>query len=239
MEGHVGRVLAPLVALAQADGTSPSARGVLFALNEGLGCVPRRRLGPLVKLLGTADRRWLARHGVRIGRVAVFVQDLASREAIALRALLFAVRSSGTPWIPGGPSVPIDSRVSSDACAASGYVALGPRALRADLAERVAQRAFELAQEGRLVADASLASLAGASVEEAAAILKALGYVPTAQGRFEWRRRGRSAGGRRVLAVRSTVCRMPNIDRVESEGSCEDWWPAGGQARAAVERLSP
>lgn len=192
VEGHVARGLRPLAALAQAAGSSPAARAVQFALTEGLGCVPRRQLGPLVKQLATADRRWLAGHGVRIGRVSVFVQDLAAREGLALRALLFAVRTGGGAWIPGGPSVPIDSSVSSEACAASGYLALGPRALRADLAERVAQRAFERAQAGRLEADAALASLAGSTVEEAGAILKALGYTPDAQGRFEWRRRSGS-----------------------------------------------
>ena len=192
MEGHVTQALGPLVALAQAAGSNPSARAVQFALTEGLGCVPRRQVRPLAQQLGPADRRWLARHGVRLGRVAVFVQDLAARDATALRALLFAVRGGGAAWIPSGPSVPIDSRVSSDACAASGYLALGPRALRADLAERVAQRASELAQAGRLEADASLASLAGSSVEEAAGILKALGYAPGAHGRFEWRRRSGS-----------------------------------------------
>jgi ATP-dependent RNA helicase SUPV3L1/SUV3 len=192
MEGHVARVLRPLVALSEASGSSPAARAVQFALTEGLGCVTRRQLGPLVKQLGTADRRWLARHGVRLGRVAVFVQDIAAREATALRALLFAVRGGGAAWIPGGPSVSVDSRVSPDACAASGHLILGPRALRADLVERVAQRAFDLAQAGRLQADAALASLAGSSVEEVAGILKALGYAPGAHGRFEWRRRSGS-----------------------------------------------
>jgi ATP-dependent RNA helicase SUPV3L1/SUV3 len=191
VEGHVTRVLAPLVALARAEGSSPSARAVQFALSEGLGCVPRRQVGSLVKQLAAADRRWLARHGVRLGRVGVFVQDLASREATALRALLFSVRSGQPAWIPGGVSVPVDSRVSPEACAASGYVVLGPRALRADLAERVAQRAFDLAQADHLQADAALGSLAGASVEETAGILKALGYTQGAQGRFEWRRRSR------------------------------------------------
>jgi hypothetical protein len=151
-----------------------------------------------VKQLATADRRWLARHGVRLGRVAVYLQDLASREAVALRALLCAVRWSGAAWIPTGPSVAIDASASTHACAASGYITLGPRALRADVAERVAQRAYELAQAGRLEADASLAALAGASVEEAAAILKALGYVPGAHGRFEWR--GRSGPRSRVAS---------------------------------------
>ncbi len=196
VEAHAARVLAPLVTLARAEGSSPSSRAVQFALSEGMGCVPRRRLGALVKQLGPSDRRWLARHGVRLGRVAVFVQDLASREATALRALLFAVRAGGAAWTPASVSMRVEPGLSPEACAAAGYVVLGARALRADLAERVAQRAFELAQSGRLEADASLASLAGASIEETVGILKALGYAPDAQGRFVWARKGlrRAAG---------------------------------------------
>ena len=191
MEAHVARLLGPLVTLAQAEGSSPAARAVQFALTEGLGCVPRRQVGALVKQLGTADRRWLARHGVRLGRVAVFVQDIASRDAVALRALLFAVRAGGTAWIPATPSVPTESGIASQAAAAAGYAVLGPRALRADVAERVAQRAFELAQAGRLEADAELASLAGAPTDEVGGILRALGYTMGAHGCFEWRRSSR------------------------------------------------
>jgi hypothetical protein len=121
----------------------------------------------------------------------VFVQDIASRDALALRALLFAIRTGGAAWIPASASLPVEAGTTPQAAATVGYVVLGPRALRADLAERVAQRAFELAQAGRLEADAALASLAGASVEDAAAILTALGYTKGAHGRFEWRRRSR------------------------------------------------
>jgi ATP-dependent RNA helicase SUPV3L1/SUV3 len=195
VEGHLARVLGPLVTLAQASGSSPAARAVQFALTEGLGCVPRRQVAPLVRQLGPADRRWLARHGVRTGRVSVFVQDLASREATALRALLFAVRRGAVAWVPTGPSVPTDPRVSPQACAAAGFVVLGPRALRADLAERLAQHAFERAREGRLEADGSIASLASCPIEEAAGLLTALGYAPNAQGRFVWGR-GVRAGDR-------------------------------------------
>ena len=150
--------------------------------------MPRRQVGALVKQLVTADRRWLARHGVRLGRVAVFVQGIASRDAVALRALLFAVRAGASAWIPATPSVPTEPGVASQAAAAAGYVVLGPRALRADVAERVAQRAFELAQAGRLEADAALASLAGAPTDDVAGLLKALGYTKGANGLFEWRR---------------------------------------------------
>jgi ATP-dependent RNA helicase SUPV3L1/SUV3 len=189
LEGHVAHVLGPLVMLARAEGSSPAARAIQFALVEGLGCVPRRPVGTLVKQLGPADRRWLARHGVRLGRVAVFLPALAAREGVLLRALLFAVRRGEPAWIPPAEalSVPHDGRVPEAAYGASGFVALGPRAVRADAAERVAQRAFERAQESRLTADASLAALVGCPTEELAGVLRALGYAPSADGRFAWR----------------------------------------------------
>jgi hypothetical protein len=120
----------------------------------------------------------------------VFLPGPATRDAIVLRALLFAVRHGGAAWTPPGSplSVPADARVPSAAYGASGYVVLGPRALRADAAERLAQRAFERAQSGRLEADAEMAALAEAPLDQAGALLSALGYAARSAGRYEWRR---------------------------------------------------
>ena len=194
LEGHVSRLLADLARLAQAEGVSPAARAVQFALVEGLGCVPRRTVAAQVKQLGPGDRRWLATYGVRIGRLSLFLPDLSGREATLLRATLSAVRRGGAPWLPaaGTLSAPVDARVPAAAVAAAGYVLLGAHAVRADAAERLAQHAWERAQQRRLEADAAVAALAGCGPEDAAALLRALGYARLPNGRFEWSRRARS-----------------------------------------------
>jgi ATP-dependent RNA helicase SUPV3L1/SUV3 len=191
LEAHVGRLLGPLAGLAAAADLAPSARAVQFALVEGLGCVARRRVAAQAKQLTPADRRALARYGVRLGRLAVFGSDPPSRDAVALRAVLSAVRRSGPAWLPpaGALSAPLDARATEAACAAAGYVLLGPRAVRADAAERLAQQAYDRAQARRLEADEALATIAGCPVGEVPALLKAIGYVALPNGRYEWRRR--------------------------------------------------
>ena len=99
--------------------------------------------------------------------------------------------------------MPHDGRVPEAAYGASGSVALGPRAVRADAAERVAQRAFERAQESRLTADASLAALVGCPTEELAGVLRALGYAPSADGRFAWRARAHHGRERASVVTRA------------------------------------
>ena len=191
LEARIARVLSPLAALARADAPNSAARAVQFALGESLGCVPRRDVAGSLKQLGPAERRALARLGVRIGRLSVFLPALLGRDATTLRAALSAARRNASAWLPpaDAPSVPADGNVPPAAYAAAGYVPLGPRVLRAETAERLAQRAFERSQSGRLLADEEIASLAGSTIEHAADVLRALGYGAIAGGRFEWRRR--------------------------------------------------
>jgi ATP-dependent RNA helicase SUPV3L1/SUV3 len=191
LDARIAKLLEPLAALSKAEAPTSAARAVQFALAQSLGCVPRRDLAGPLKGLGPAERRALARHGVRIGRLSVFLPSLVGRDATTLRAALSAARRNAPAWVPppDAPSVAADGRVSPAAYTAAGYVPLGPRVLRAETAERLAQRAFERSQSGRLLADEEIASLAGCPLEQAADVLRALGYGAVPDGRFEWRRR--------------------------------------------------
>ena len=59
---------------------------------------------------------------------------------------------------------------------AMGYVSFGALAVRADIAERIASKAWALGRKGAFEATAELMSLAGCSAGGMAAILKGLGY---------------------------------------------------------------
>ncbi|KJV08326.1 hypothetical protein VZ95_18500, partial [Elstera litoralis] len=56
------------------------------------------------------------------------------------------------------------------------FVVLGPRVVRADLVERLAQAVREKAAQGPFAADASLARLAYCNPDDIPAVLAALGY---------------------------------------------------------------
>ncbi|PYQ46131.1 MAG: disulfide oxidoreductase [Acidobacteria bacterium] len=163
---------------------SPPMRGLLFAWRAGLGTVARRQVSSQLAALTPADRRELSRRGICLGRLAIFAPVLLRPDAVRLRALLWSVhRDAGSvPLLAGAPSVRIDPRVPSAFYAACGYVPAGPRAVRADRAERFAAEARKRNREGKPVEVAQLATVAGCPAEDVEPILAALGFVRDREG---------------------------------------------------------
>jgi ATP-dependent RNA helicase SUPV3L1/SUV3 len=191
LDRHLRAGLAPLFAVR--DGTPVgAARGIAFALVEGLGAVARRTVAPQVAALTPSDRRELSRLGVTIGRLAVFLPALLRPEATGLRARLFAI-GQGRPAEagPGPPSVPSDPRQPPAFYLACGYLPAGPRAIRLDRLERAAALAARLSHAGPFVPPRELASILACRPEDVPPVLTAIGYVER-DGRFARRpRRGR------------------------------------------------
>jgi ATP-dependent RNA helicase SUPV3L1/SUV3 len=173
-------------------------RGLLFAWRAGLGTVARREVTAQVAALTPADRRELARRGISLGRLTIFAPALLRPDTVRMRALLWSVhRAAGSvPLLGGAPSVRMDPRVPAAFYLACGYVPAGPRALRADRAERFAQEARRGNREGRPVDVAQLATVAGCAPEDVEGILAALGFVRDRAGVF--RESARRAMVRRV-----------------------------------------
>ncbi|MBC7136082.1 MAG: disulfide oxidoreductase, partial [Oceanibaculum nanhaiense] len=178
----IGQALGPLAKALAAD-VSGTARGLIFQLGEGLGSLPVAPLAPTLKLLQEADRKALARLGVRFGTEAVFFPALLKPKAVALRAVLWSVHTNARP-IPHPPpagrvSVPAEELEAPEGFVpAIGYMAVGPRLLRLDMAERIAATARRLLREGEggFPPSAEIMSLAGCTAEELPALLAALGY---------------------------------------------------------------
>jgi ATP-dependent RNA helicase SUPV3L1/SUV3 len=192
------RARLPSLAPEDPDGAvSPPLRGLLFAWRAGLGTVARREVTSQLASLTPADRQALSRRGISLGRLAVFAPALLRPEAVRLRALLWGVyRAAGSvPLLAGAPSVRLDSRVPAAFYVACGYLPAGPRAVRVDRAERFAAEARRGNREGRAVALASLAGIAGCPPEDVEGILAALGFVRDRGGVF--RERARRATARR------------------------------------------
>ena len=191
LESHLRAALAPLFALR--DGAPPGlVRGLAFALVEGLGAVSRRSVAQQVAALTPDDRKALARLGVTVGRLSLFLPALLRPEAARLRARLFAVRQ-GRPaesGPDGAPSVPSDPRLPAAFYLACGYLPAGPRAVRLDRLERAAAVASRLSRDGPFVPPRDLAATLGCPPDEVPAVLTAIGYVER-DGRFERRRHSR------------------------------------------------
>jgi ATP-dependent RNA helicase SUPV3L1/SUV3 len=189
LEAHLRGALGPLFVLRD-SAPAGTARGLAFALAEGLGAVSRRSVAKQVNALSALDRSELGRLGVSIGRLAVFLPTLQRADAMRLRARLFAVRRGLSPEIgpEGIPSAPNDATRPPDFFLACGYFAAGPRVVRLDRLERAAALASRLSHSGPFVPPRELPSLLGCRTEELKALLGAMGYVER-DGRFERQRR--------------------------------------------------
>ena len=58
-----------------------AGRGLAFALVEGLGAVSRRTVAPQITALTPDDRKALARLGVTVGRLSLFLPALQRPQA--------------------------------------------------------------------------------------------------------------------------------------------------------------
>ncbi len=204
LEAHLRSTLAPLFALGD-QAPAGTARGLAFALAEGLGAVTRRSVAKQVLALSPAERRDLERLGVSIGRLAVFLKALQRPEAMRLRARLYAVRhglrSHAGP--EGLPSAPNDPSRPPAFFLAGGYFPAGPRVIRLDRLERAAALTSRLSRTGSFAPPRELLGILGCRPEEVSAVLAAMGYLER-EGRFE-----RRVGGRGTARRRATVPARP------------------------------
>ncbi len=174
---HLSREIGALTALRDAAQLSGPARGLAFRLVERLGTVPRTDVETQVTALGAADRKALARLGVRFGVHYVFLPSLAKPASARLLALLWSVAAGRVPIDPPrGPAPAADPSAPSAYWASVGRAVLGGHALGCDRIERLALAARALAAQGPFLATHRLVELAGCRPGELAGILADLGY---------------------------------------------------------------
>ena len=231
LAAYLDRFHAPLKTL-EAIEASPALRGLAFQLAESLGLVPRHAVQELVHKLTSDERATLRAHGVRLGRLAIYVKPMLAHDGAALRALLWSVaRGAETPpFLPGRGrvSVPFDPTLPEAYYAALGFVPLGPRAFRVDIAERLVGLLKRRADSGPFPIDAEIGALAGCKRPELVQVLGALGYVAdeaeTGQARFAPSskrakpkiRRGRSAREPRPVDPDSPFAKLDALRRTRA-----------------------
>ncbi len=149
-------------------------RAVLHHLREGLGACSSAPLRPLLAELQEADRRTLARLGVRLGRHHLYWLPGLQSESVAARALLQAVFTGQAPPspLPEGPVAPL---TTTEALLPLGYRRVGPLLLRLDELERLDAWARAQARRGPIRPDHQALRPLGTPAQ-AAAVLRALGH---------------------------------------------------------------
>ena len=159
------------------------ARGVGFQLVETGAALDLRIHGPdqPQAQLNPADRRALKEAGVSSGRLAAFLPGLLRPGPATVAILLRCVHGALTPVrAPTASSFKVEGWHNRLLWTA-GYLRLGPRAVRADMAERLS---FALTQARRasdaasFIAPPELAALIGCPLGEFEDVLRAMGLKP-------------------------------------------------------------
>lgn len=203
LDQHMAQKFKCLFALtAVTTDMSVPLRGLLFQLQEGLGALPRGDLAPFLAQLTPADRKILAKLGVRIGTETLFMPLLLKPDFAVFKSLLCHLpperrrdqNSLQAPaWLQRGQtSIALQQarqdyglEVSEAKPAlesernhwrALGYQPLGPCLVRLDMVERLAAAARHLAKEGPFTPGNDFLSLAGCKKADIAGLLADLGY---------------------------------------------------------------
>ena len=187
LTARIDAELAPLHRLAAAE-LPGAARGLAFQLIEGLGAVPRAAVQDLLRDLDRIGRGRLRSLGVKIGAAHLFLPSLLKPAPARLKCLLWSVRHGMAPMAPPTPgltSFAIDAERPEGWWRAAGFAAIGGRAVRIDMLERVADRARRMSVAGAFAAPPELLSLLGCSRDELAPVLAFLGYRARRQGETE------------------------------------------------------
>jgi ATP-dependent RNA helicase SUPV3L1/SUV3 len=132
----VGRLLKPLDSLRH-SGRAP-LRAIAYQLEQGLGCARRQALASTLAALIPEDRQALNDTVVEPGRLAVYIPELLAPSALSRRLTLVRAFEPGIKLPPVGRASFDPQHLPESTWLALGYVVLGRRAFRLDLAERVA-----------------------------------------------------------------------------------------------------
>jgi ATP-dependent RNA helicase SUPV3L1/SUV3 len=184
----------PMLGIIQAAGLEGAARGLAFQLVERLAPIERASVEPLVATLKPEDRKRLAQLGIVIGGAYVFLKGLAKPEPLRLlRALWGAGQDRADPLPlppPGRVSIAATPGIDPGYFTAIGYPAVGPRAIRVDMLDRLIGRLTRATVKGTMPPDSTIAPVLGCSREEADQVLLALGWGRhEAEGQVTYRRR--------------------------------------------------
>ena len=168
--------------LANPDGlvASPSARGILHHLGQGLGTAPRRDVAASIRDLNEDDHRLFKRWSIRVGRREVYSVLLLKAPALRLRRLLWGLHTGRDL------SMVEDGALDPQDCAALGFVKVAGMAIRTDALDRLLSRAEALAKQapdGFSMVPA-LGQIIGRSSEDVGRVLTASGFVRAEDGLF-------------------------------------------------------
>ena len=223
IDRKVSTLFEPLLNMQRDETLTGMARGFAFQMIEGLGLLDRADVGEDVKSLDQESRSALRKHGIRFGQFTVFMPLLLKPAPTRLRLLLWSL-ASGLQEFPEAPppglvTVPTDDKAPEGYHLKSGYRAAGERALRVDMAERLADMLRTQDTRGGFEATPDMLSITGMTLEQFANLMQGLGY-------------------RAEKAERVKVKAMPVVDKAEAVAPEADTGDATADEAPVAEAVS-
>lgn len=255
LKDTIAEKLKPLVEMSTATDLQGLARGIAFRLKENFGVLRRESVADEINALDQAARADLRKYGVRFGAFNIFFPLMLKPAAAELAATLWILKSPAAaaadgsaapaPQLPrpGLTSVAADPATPEALYRANGFHVCGPRAVRLDILERLADLirpllAFRVKPDvtttppkgatgdGGFRATDDMMSILGCSADELGNVLKALG--------FRLERRPLPKPETQAVAVEASAA--PDGVAVESEAAEVSAVPAEATTDVAVEQ---
>lgn len=195
--------LKPLVDIAKAEDVTGLARGIAFRLKESFGMLKRDLIADMMKHLDQEARAQLRKYGVRFGAFNIYFPTLLKPAPAELSVTLWALQNGqaqglamdALPELPraGLTSAPVQPTTPEALYRAYGFHVCGPRAVRLDILERLADLIRPLLAwrpgpdgaatppkgstgDGGFIVTPEMMSILGCSPDELSNVLKALGF---------------------------------------------------------------
>ena len=223
IDRKVSTLFEPLLNMQRDETLTGMSRGFAFQMIEGLGLLDRADVGEDVKSLDQESRSALRKHGIRFGQFTVFMPLLLKPAPTRLRLLLWSLASDLQEFPeappPGLVTVPTDDKAPEGYHLKSGYRAAGERALRVDMAERLADMLRTQDTRGGFEATSDMLSITGMTLEQFANLMQGLGY-------------------RAEKAERVKVKAMPVVDKAEAVAPEADAGDATADEAPVAEAVS-
>jgi len=203
LKNLISERLKPLVELSHGNDVSGLAKGIAFQLVENFGTLKRETVSNEIKALDQPARAQLRKFGVRFGAFNIYIPLLLKPASAELAATLWAAKHAADhglsldkmpdPPRPGLTSLAADPDTPEVFYRVFGYQVCGPRVVRLDILERLADQIRPLLSwrrkegsdeeppkgatgHGGFKATPEMMSILGCSYEELSHVLKALGF---------------------------------------------------------------
>ncbi len=195
--------LKPLADLAKAEDVTGLARGIAYQLSENLGALKRESITNDIKSLDQNARATLRKYGVRFGAFNIFFPQLLKPAPAELALTLWLLKhgakagldANALPEPPraGLTSSATDAKIPEAFYLAYGFHVSGPRVVRLDIIERLADQIRPLLAwrqiaenpslppkgstgDGAFIVTPEMMSILGCSPDELGNVLRSLGF---------------------------------------------------------------